>query len=73
LTENEKKILQKLKELFGIFNNQLDKENVEKFERILKDYQEADFTNTPHLPDVFKLGGGGLSDYIDSSIKHYRE
>ncbi|RHZ36797.1 hypothetical protein [endosymbiont GvMRE of Glomus versiforme] len=73
LTENETKILQKLKELFSIFNEQLDSKNVEKLEKLLKDYKEADFTNTPHLPDIFKLENEGISGYIGSSINHYYE
>lgn len=73
LTENEVKILQKLKELFGAFNNQLEGENVGKLEKMLHDYKEADFTNTPHLPDIFRLEGGGLSNYLDSSLRHYHK
>jgi hypothetical protein len=64
---------QKLKELFNIFNNQLDSENIVKLEKALQDYKEADFTNTPHLPDIFRLGGESLSDYLDSSLQHYHE
>ena len=73
LTENETKILQKLKELFSIFNNQLDSENIVKLKKTLQDYKEADFTSTPHLPDIFRLGDESLSDYLDSSLQHYHE
>ncbi|CAG8703041.1 11144_t:CDS:2, partial [Racocetra persica] len=73
LTENEVKILQKLKELFSTFHEHLDSENVVKLEKILQEYKEADFTNTPHLPDIFRLKNEGLSDYLDSSLRHYHK
>jgi hypothetical protein len=73
LTKNEINILQKLKELFSAFNNQLDSENIKKMEKALQDYKEADFMNTPHLPDIFRLENKGLSSYLDSSLRHYHE
>lgn len=72
LTENEIKILQMLKELFGAFNNQLDSENVAKLEEMQQNYKKADFTNTSHLPDIFRLKKNeSLSDYLDSSLQNY--
>lgn len=73
LTKNEINILQKLKALFSTFNNQLDSENIVKLEKALQDYKEADFTSTPHLPDIFRLENKGLSNYLDSSVRHYHE
>ena len=71
LTENEIKILQILKELFNVFNNQLNSENVAKLEETQQNYKKADFTNTPHLPDIFRLKNENLSDYLDSSLQNY--
>jgi len=73
LTENETKILQKLKELFSTFDDYLDEVNVKRIEEILVEYKQMDFTNTPHLPEIFRLENKGLSDYLDSSIYHYQE
>ncbi|CAG8653166.1 28419_t:CDS:2, partial [Racocetra persica] len=64
LTENEKRILEKLEELFSIFDNRTEiaDKDIENLEKVLKEYRNLDFTNTPNLPDNFKSENEGVAN-----------
>jgi len=73
LNENEKRILQKLGELFKFFDNQLTDENVAELEKLTKECERIDFTDAPNLPDNFKLESKGLIQRANSFAKCHRE
>jgi len=73
LNENEKKILQKLGELFKFFDNQLNDENVAELEKLTKECEELNFTDAPNLPDNFKLESKGLIKRANSFAKCHRD
>jgi chromosome segregation ATPase len=73
LTENEKKILQKLGELFKFFDGQLSDENITELEELTRECEELNFDNAPNLPENFKLESKGLINRANSFAKCHRE